>query len=267
LRHAGWVPKIRVVYSDNAGRSRVANYESKIIALSLADQLLASGAAPVFSTSEYDFSLYLNVPSPRTREFDEFIASLKEDIDQGFPVAVADINLAQDGTGDARLFAALSENGRLMKLLSYAGWNTAGNTMGTAIPTANVYLLARKLGTDPLKREIAQREFLLHRLVNDFAYHKFTRPYAYKMIDSMPKASRAETYGDEFEEVNRFVSKDLGVRLDQYFRDQFLGKRFFAGTTQYEISGLEDKRIFLPWPRAFEVQLEFKMRAMPVPGG
>lgn len=263
LTYYGWVPRVRVVFSDEEGRTKVANYESKMVALSLEDQLVASGARPTVPGLEYDYTLYLNTPEPRPSELSRFIAELQQDVDQGFPVAVADINLARDGTADPVLFAAVWDQTRIMKLLSYAGWNTAGNTMGTAIPAANAYLLARRLRTDPLGREIAQREFLLHRVVNDYAYHKFTRPEAYRLIDALPRASREETYGEDFDRLNELVRSDLSIHLQDYFRTQFLGKRFYASSKEFEITGLEDVRIFLPWPRAFEVQIEFEMKAAP----
>ena len=134
--------------------------------------------------------------------------------------------------------------------------------MGTAIPTANVYLLARRQQVDPLVREIARREFLLHRYVNDFEYHRFVRPLAYRMIDDMPRASREEVYGSEFADVDRFVRETLADHLGRVFREQFLGRSFFAGTGQFVISGLENVRVFLPWPRVYEVRLEFRMQSV-----
>ncbi|MBI5705956.1 MAG: DUF4127 family protein [Armatimonadetes bacterium] len=267
LTHYNWAPKVRIVYSDSKGVTKVANYESKIVAQSLQDQLFASGATPAPAGTDYDYSLYLNTPDPDPDERQKFVTELQQEIDQGFPVAVADINLARDGTADPVLFSALWEKTRIMKLLAYAGWNTAGNTMGTAIPAANAYLLARRLRSDPQGREVAQREFLLHRIVNDYAYHKFTRPEAYRMIDSTLRASRDEIYDADFQRVQTLVQTSLTKHLQEYFKTQFLGRRFFAGTSQAEITGLEDVRIFLPWPRAFEVQIEFTMRTAPVGGG
>ena len=182
LAEAGWTPVVRIVTSDDDGLNRYASYESKPLRESLRDQLLASGARPAGPEDEYDYTLFLNTPKRRDDRFATFLQALKDDVDQDFPVAVADINLATDGTADPELAAGLRDRQRMMKLLAFAGWNTAGNTMGTAIPAANVYLLARRLRVDPLVREVAQREFLLHRFVNDVAYHKFTRPAAYKMI-------------------------------------------------------------------------------------
>lgn len=264
LRGAEWLPRVRFVYSDPAGRMKIAEYESKSIEASLRDQVVASGARPVGPDGNYDYTIFLNTPNPKPEPYKAFLNQLADEVDQGFPASVADINLAKDGTADPELFAKLQQNGRMIKLLSYAGWNTAGNTMGTAIPAANVYLLSRRLQTPDLAREVAQKEFLLHRLVNDFAYHKYTRPQAYKLIDAMPRASREETYGEAFDTVNAFVLKDMTAHLDRIFQEQFFGKRFFAGTKQYVFTGLESVKIFLPWPRAYEVRLEFKMQTQEV---
>lgn len=266
LRANGWTPRIRIVYSDELGRNRIADYESKTIAQSVKDQILASGARPALVGGDYDYSLYLNTPDRRDATFVAFMQSLGAEADQGFPVAVADIDLGKDGTADPELYQGLQENNRIFRLLSYAGWNTAGNTMGTSIPSANVYLLARRLGRDPLKREVALREFLLHRFVNDFEYHKYTRPEAYRMIDASPRASREETYGEEFAAVNDFVKRDLSKRLETVFSQQFLGRRFYAGTQEYELESLSGVKVVLPWPRAYEVRLEFRILAKPLIG-
>jgi hypothetical protein len=213
---------------------------------------------------DFDYSLYVNTPDPDQYSLDAFLGSLESEVDQGFPVAVADTNLGKGGIADPRLFDVLTKEGRSARLLAYAGWNTAGNTMGTTIPAANIYLLARRQRVEPLVREIGLRTFVLHRLVNDFEYHNFVRPVAYAMIDAFPNASREETYGDEFDQVNATVQQDLGKRLDARFKNQMLGTRFFAGNQQYEVVALEDVEISLPWPRAYEVQLDFRLIVRPV---
>lgn len=263
LKAREWTPRVRLVYSDESCKKRIADYESKTIEQSVRDQILASGARPAVG-DDYDYTLYLNVPGHGAGAFGQFLEALTAEVDQGFPVAVADINIAKDGTADQELFDALDQNGRMVRLLSYAGWNTAGNTMGTSIPAANVYLLARRSQANALGRELALREFLLHRFVNDFGYHRYVRPQAYRMIDSSPRASREETYGDAFDEVDSFVRAELGHHLEDTFKSQFLGKKFFVGSKQYEITRLENVEIGLPWPRAYEVRLEFKMQATEV---
>jgi hypothetical protein len=263
LKQNNWTPRVRIVFSDPEAAKQFASFESKPIFQSLDEQLYAAGARPMGEDGFYDYTLFVNTPKPRPDSFDTFASVLGAEIDQGLPVAVADINLANDGTADPRLFELLTQADRGGKLLSFAGWNTAGNTMGTSIPAANVYLLAKRLEIDPLRREIAQHEFLLHRYVNDYAYHKFTRPQAYRLLDVLPNASREETNGESFAVLNSFVQRDLGKYLGSYFREQFFGRKFQAGNRSYEFSSIDDVKIWLPWPRAYEVRIEFKLTASP----
>jgi hypothetical protein len=260
LKQANWSPRVRVLYSDDNGKNQFANFESIKIEDSLSEQLLASGARPVGPDGAYDYTLYLNTPKRRHEPFLEFVDRLRADLDRGHPVAVADINLAPDGTADPELFDALWQNGRLMNLLSYAGWNTAGNTIGTSIPAANVYLLARRSQVDPLTREVAQREFLIHRFVNDYTYHKFIRPSAYALIEP---DHHEEIYGDEWDEVNTYVSRDLLKQLQTFFDQGFLNKIIKVGDSQYRLVGIDGGKVWLPWPRPYEVRLEFHVEVAP----
>ncbi len=260
LAEHGWSPRVRVVFADSIGKNKIAPYESDHVENSLLDQLEASGARAARGDESAEFSLYVNTPDPRPDHFEQFLNQMIDEIDQGFPVAVADINLGYTGTGDPRLFDALQQTGRWMKLLAYAGWNTAGNTMGTTIPAATVYLLARRFDADPLARELSQRAFLLHRMVNDFEYHRFVRPEAYALQRQMG-VEKEETYGTAFDALNSFVRRDMTQRVMSAFNSQFLGKRFFADTKEYEIGGIRGLSVDLPWPRAYEVRIGFQLVA------
>ena len=266
LTQHNWKPKVRIVYSDEDGKNQYALYESKTVKESLLDQLFASGAEMSKDNDEYDYSLYVNTPKRREPQFEEFLEKMRNEIDQGFPVAVADINFGANGSSDEALFNFLIRTGKAYKLLAFAGWNTAGNTMGTSIPAANVYLCARKFDAEPLKREVAQREFLLHRMINDWAYHRFTRPATYAMIDSL-QDQRDEIYGSNFEAVNKFAVADLRRHIAQIFQNQFHLRRFTAGEKEYQIVDLSDLTIGLPWPRAYEIRVDYKMKVEEVGSG
>jgi hypothetical protein len=263
LKEATWTPRVRIAYSDPSRIHDYARFESKTIYESIRDQIFASGARLVENGQIADYELFVNLPKRSDASFGLFLAELKDGLDQGFPICVADLNLSPQGTADPKLFDGLLENQRMMKLLAFAGWNTAGNTLGTAIPAANVYLMARRTPTNALQREIAQREFLLHRFVNDYAYHKFTRPVAYSLIEQSGNASRDETGEPTFSEVESFVQRDLEKHLERYFAEQFFGRKFYAGSKPYEVDGLNNIHISLPWPRAYEVRLEFSLTAKP----
>jgi len=261
LKNAGFVPRVQVVYSDDDARTQYAAYESKPIEGSVSDQLLASGARPVEPNAKPDYILFLNTPKPKPERFETFLQRLRDSLDGDLPVAVADINFIGHASADPRVFEALSKDQRASKLLSYAGWNTAGNTVGTSIPAANMVILGRRSGNDVDRKEIARNEFLLHRLVNDFAYHTYTRPQAYKLIKALnPSGSRDEVYGEDFAIVNAFVRKDLKRYLDQYYVGMFDGAPV-GPESRLTIRAIDNPRIFLPWPRAYEVRLEFKLLA------
>lgn len=261
LRAANWAPRVRIVFSDPSTMNQIALYESKPIRKSLEDQIFAAGARPATGDGLYDYSLFINSPNPRASSFEIFSTILSQEIDLGQPVAVADINLGASGVADPRLFQILTERNRAEKLLSYAGWNTAGNTLGTAIPAANIAAMSHKFGKPSVENEVARCEFLLHRMVNDFAYHRYTRPAAYQLIAELPGASKEETTGSSLSAVNNFVQRDLARFLGEYFRDMFFGTKIDASDGAYTISTLDDVKVWLPWPRAYEVRLDFKLRA------
>jgi hypothetical protein len=260
LKRVGWTPKVRIAYSDPDGPRKLALYESKPIEESLRDQLVASGAEFAGDSEEYDYTLYVNTPGRNQRTFNSFLQLLRLEVDQGFPVAVADINFGPDGTSDEKLYQTITDRGRAFKLLAFAGWNTAGNTIGTAIPAANAYLYARRHEVDPLAREVALREFILHRMVGDYAYHKFTRPSAYRLIESL-QTQRDEIFDNNFLDVEQFVQRDLSKHLYDIFTRQFMDKTFYAGLKEYRITRIQDTNVALPWPRAYEASVTFKLIA------
>jgi len=262
LKKRGIVPRVNVVYSDPEGAKRYDPFESKPIFRSLEDQIYASGARPAESGLG-DYTLFLNVPKPRPETFAEFGEALGAALDRGDNVAVANIDFGVGAVADPRVVDVVAQNRRAPRLLSYAGWNTAGNTMGTAIPAANLAIVARR-GSPDRQAEVARTEFLLHRLVNDHAYHKFTRPLAYRLIDATVGSSREETTAEDHLVVNSFVRRDLSKYLGEYFRDWFFGETIRTGEGQYRISGINESRIWLPWPRAYEVRLEFRLESEPI---
>lgn len=259
IDRANWSPQVALICADNEGLDKIAAYESEPVRESLADQLETSGAKVVADKSKADYLLYLNTPDPDQADLQGFLNGLGKDLEAGQPVALADVNLGWTGTADTRLFDAITQSKRAPQLLSYAGWNTAGNTMGTTIPAANAYLLALKTGSDPYRREVAARTFVLHRLVNDYFYNRYVRPEAYKMIEKMQAGAREEIAEPNVDAVEAYVRKDMTERLNVLFRDQMVAHPFKIGSDEYHVIGLSDVKVSLPWPRAYEVSLEFKL--------
>lgn len=257
---ADWSPKVAIAQADRQGLEKIAPYESGPVKESLRDQIETSGAIIVENPAQADYILYLNTPEPDASQFAGFVKRLTDDVDSGKPVAVADINLGWSGTADPKLFDAITQRKHAPQLLSYAGWNTAGNTMGTTIPAANAYLLALKSGGDAYRREVTARTFVLHRLVSDYFYNRYVRPEAYKLIESMQSGNREEIYSDaNAERVASLVRQDMTERLHKMFRDQLVAHPFVVDGREYHVVALENIQIDLPWPRAYEVFIDFNL--------
>lgn len=262
LRRGEVVPRVRLVYSDPALASQIAQFESKPLRQVMEDQLYASGARPVGPDGAYDYTLFVNVPGSREAERSAFQAALAEELDANRPVAFADTDISRiDGTTDPRWFETLEKNRRGMRLMSYAGWNTAGNTLGTAIPAANLVHYARQKDVAFEEREVARCEFLVHRMVNDYLYHRVTRPRAKELINVLDDATLEETRGDSLSALNRFVQQDLERELDRFFRAMVDGETLRSASATYVLDSIEDIRIWLPWPRIYEVRIEFRLVA------
>lgn len=88
------------------------------------------------------------------------------------PLAVADV--AYCNGGDPHLLDALLASGRYWELEGYAGWNTAGNTLGTAFAHAAVHAVAAARGMTPAM-ERAHATALLVRLLDDGLYQSVVR--------------------------------------------------------------------------------------------
>ncbi len=263
-KHYKWMPRIAFVLSDPTAADRPANFESQPLKLSIRDQILASGGLPADKGERADYTLYLNTKGVIQSNFDTFSESIKEQLNQGTPIAVGDLNFDAKGAGDSRLTALLWQQEHLDRLLSFAAWNTAGNTIGTSVPHANVYLLSRRVHDNGLEREIAQREFLFHRLVNDYGYQKYIRPQAYIISDSDPDGVREEVKGDGFLVLENWVSRNTRSLIERFFDDILKDHTFKVQDNEYQISNLQNLKVTLPWPRAFEVKIEFNLEVTPV---
>lgn len=178
---------------------------------------------------------------------------------QGLPTAVADVNLGKSGTGDPRLIETLMEPDTLPKLNGYAGWNTAANTMGTVLPMAMIHELAKREAAPAFLLQARLKRILFHRLVSDWLYHRYTRPVAYQFIDSLPNAAREELTPTQLAQVTQVVKDDLAKRTYEAFNRTLEGEILERETGPAQLRSIENLQITLPWPRAYEVEVDFTL--------
>lgn len=92
-------------------------------------------------------------------------------------------------------------------LASYAGWNTAGNTIGTALAHGTIYALAQAGGT---LDELAQQEFMIERILDDYAYQKIVRDELGELISQNPHwGTRHQLNSEAWTLLNTLVQERL----------------------------------------------------------
>ena len=93
------------------------------------------------------------------------------------------LDVVQPNGSDPALFQDLKGRG-LNTVAAYAGWNTAGNTIGTGLAHGALYAVGEKSGT--LDRT-AHLEFLAERILDDYAYQRIVREELAELIQENPQ--------------------------------------------------------------------------------
>lgn len=238
---------VRIEATDPHGLSRVAPYENIPVGSTAAGQIEACGAT-VHTGPDPDVYLLVHTPDgdgdwaagPLTHRSAAAVQASQTLADRaaellraGHDVAVADC--AQPNGADPLLADALLRTGLAHRLTSYAGWNTAGNTLGTAVAHAVTAVAARRAGRFD---ERAQLDLLAHRFIEDRGYMTGMRAELRAALGSVPG------------------------RHDHVPDGHPLLDRLAAGLTRYaeELPGFHARivpgSVRLPWRRTFEADFD-----------
>lgn len=245
----GWTPRIRVEYAVPGGETVVAPYEDGPVHVTVERQVRAVGGIVV--DGEADLLLAVNPPVPNRREWqpsfapgdaaarwpylDAFVEQIRRREAAEQPIIVADV--AYPNGADPLLVDLLRQRVWLVGLSAYGGWNTAGNTIGTALAQGCA------LAAGPSVSFHAHTEFLLHRLLEDWGYQQRVRQQARAWL-------RANWGTDEprLEHVaatERWIEEQLNALLPVL--------SMFA--PDWEVGNVR-----LPWQRLFEVDFDLDRR-------
>ena len=184
------------------------------------------------------------------RNPEEFERALLVELENKREVALADVAFVNGS--DLILGNLLLQHRKITLLSAYAGWNTAGNTLGTVLAHALLRLLAKRDGDDPDKTR-AHYEFLFMRLLDDFYYQARERSLclledlpALGIPPSMERLPLSKAEGVEKRVQERLLQ--AAGELERLFID--------AGV----LKEVKVEKINLPWKRLFEVGFDVHVR-------
>ena len=167
--------------SSVCGEQMVPLYEDRPLGESLKSHILAAGAHISTEPEKADVVLAINsagkvmqeswdqdkkdVTYSSYRNLRFFVDQIQQLCDSGKPIAIADVAFANGG--ETELIELLDDGELLDKILTYAGWNTNCNTLGTVIATAILGQNSDNLDAIAFNK--------IHHLLEDWAYQAIVR--------------------------------------------------------------------------------------------
>lgn len=240
------LPKFYPIYSGVSGSLSIARYEDRSLQESVKGQIEAFGSHTVEETRNAEIILGVNVPGEvqgdhalqeqlnrvdtNDRNVGEWIRKLHYYYEQKKHIAIADVAYA-NGADEAMVSQLLSKF-TIQQLSGFAGWNTAGNTIGTVIAQSSLIHLAKEKG---LANNRLQEIQLMLRFLDDYLYQAIVRQEVRQEID------------EEGSNSNQLLKKVHELYIHQ-------AEEFIRMTG----SNIEIKRVYLPWQRTFEIGIELK---------
>lgn len=247
---------VRIVYSDDADRSRIYPYETASLEEMTAQKLTLGGAT---AGDDADATLYIHTDSS------DASTTLSAVSDHDGLFALADV--AQTNQADAALTAALLSRENFDAIDTYAGWNTAGNAIGTAIATLRTMdtLDARwdDLSADARKNAVrALYAFRAIRLAEDICYMAQIRPDLQQQLALADIQDHTSAFADStaWQKANAQLQEaytPYNTQLATLFNGAHT-LRLTNHTIPVQITNFASQATF-PWPRSFEVRIDVEM--------
>jgi hypothetical protein len=244
--HAGATPRILPCYGVPGGAEVVAPYEDGPVRVTVERQIRAVGG--VVATDEADLWLAVDPPTPRRDTWNPayaeqekterqphlnvLVEQVQQRLEASQPAVVADV--AYPNGADPVLVDLLRARVALPDLAAYGAWNTAGNTIGTALAQG----CAARLITTPAQRS-AQEAFLLHRFVEDWGYQHLVRQQARAWLQA--ETGRNEPVAADLPALTAWIAQRLNALV-------------------HDLPGFDNgwrvTNVCLPWQRLFEVDFD-----------
>ncbi|MBA2175923.1 DUF4127 family protein [Halobacillus locisalis] len=234
-------PSFYPVYSGARGALSPAMYEDRPICESVKGQIAAVGSRSEDEMSRSDVILGVNVPGRKQgdlalglnlnqvdtndRNVEEWLRRLQAYMERK-PVAMVDVAYA-NGV-DPQLTPMLMANVNWERLYGFAGWNTAGNSIGTVVSQAALMWLAdnhTKQTHNALKKQ------LLHRFLDDYIYQSIVRKEGRLRMSDSTTLEKVMT--------PLFIEKATAFLHDY--------------ANEWQVEGIN-----YPWDRTFEIDFELR---------
>jgi len=184
------------------------------------------------------------------------LASLRDLIQESASPYLGLMDIAHTNKGDINLLDFLLNNDTFPKVTGYAGWNTAGNTIGTELSHAVYYQYLAdsfKKYKKPAQAEALQAylEFKFIRIAEDLVYQGILREELNERLKTLN--IDPHNIGERHAEANGILA-ELYAPYDEKLAKAFIGQQFKIGEISFTVEKISSK-MELPWSRTFEAKV------------
>lgn len=251
-----WKPKIYIQYADSSVEFFHMPYMADSVGTTLRNQIKLVGAEEAESPAQADIILYVNCGHDKYKPTNKQVLELTELINGGKHVALIDSS-ANFNTDELLMPLLISQGTPINRLSSYAGWNTFGNSAGTALAQAIIFAgQVQRLPKSLLPSLYsANLRFNVERLLDDYCYQKLLHPTLKHELYVMGYTH------NELDPAGMAYCQER-IQIFSSLQAEFLLHRNLGRTPFYSQSGKDYylRNIYvgakLPWNRIFEVKLD-----------
>jgi len=253
---------VKVIYCSLEKSETVMPFEDISLNQTVSRHIISAGAKEVDQEAKADVLFYVFSSRDREGRAVSFAKEIENSIKQGRKVIVADVDPIGNIQGGDETFTTELINRNLFPALSgYASWNTAGNTIGTALPHGLIFTLAEKklMKSQRITQQIlkAQDWFTIHRVMDDFYYHNLFRKSA-NAYAKQEGASSTILSDNAKEKVEQYTSKLMNKSFDKFTSWYFVNSKRTALANVTCVA--KGKLLFnIPWNRTFEATIDFDL--------
>ncbi len=241
-RTAGWTPRVAVRYSTPEGATYQDPLEFAPVDTTIDRLIDLCGGVRV--ESDPDIVLFVHLPRSETLDA-SFLSAMHDDVGgQRRSVALADLSFEESYATQGAFAQELLSAGVASRLDAYAAWNTAANSVGTALAEAIAAGAGRRLHSYDA---LAHREFTFERFVDDVGFHVAVRPQLNAWLEA--NGTSDHTY----------LLPDVAAATEARNRALLWGQAVTTLEQLYPDMHVAAMEITLPWDRTFETEVDARL--------
>ena len=246
------VPQVAIRYNEGFGGQTIPTYSDERVEATLQTDLQIAGGRLVAEPAKADFTLLVNTnpdgvtgEANHIRDWEQaplnngqdragtnaFLRQLRELLHKGYAVGVADI--AFTNGADNALMRHLEQENLLFSLRSYAGWNTATNSLGFSLAQG---MLAARMP------KAAANALLLTRYLDDWGYQANVRTALAMEIEQLEDPQVYLYLGD----YEPYMVEQSTALLQAFAREHLP-----------QLHRPETLRVTFPWQRMFIADIRY----------